>query len=478
MAASKAEVEGAPLVVQRQEADGATKPFTPIPFSQPLPAEIIDIVIEFLLLKEEAPHAWIIEAKHPSLRTNIIRLVCRAWNQRVLSNPFLWTRFFFKLNADKPDWLRAQIEVGELQMSRCGDHGLHLRIGGGGRPLKESADSVQMFISFIRRSSDRWASINITGSAFTWLFSSLLVGPGGARTRWCTLRASNVSRCPLTPPRHRVCYMPATHFPSLQDIYLYEAGYSILSWDLPWSQLRHLSFVRDRANLSESIHVFGQCVNLESLALNARHCDGDTNPPHSSVVLPSLRSFKVNLEDCDQTLLTNILPYLVFPRLQSLELHESWPSFETPPDWTALYSLLQIIENSKCDVQDLQVYLSEGGGIVYWEPALNDLLQRTQKTLRKLLVDGVGLTGSFLQDFQPDCLEDFVVMEWQLEAENELTRGLVRWLRNQKRREGAMERLQKMERTFYCDDNDLVASGRWKVLEEEQREEQEGRDSH
>ena len=445
------------------------------PFPQPFPTEVLNIIMEMLLLKKGPPKLWVAKIKRRYLRKNTIRLVCRTWNQLVTSNSALWTQFAFYLDADKLDRLQVQTEMAELQMSRSGNHGLHLYIGGQGHALKKSAESVKQFMSFIQQSSDRWESIDIFEDAFAWLFESLLVGPDGTSTRWNNLRALTASWCALIWDGDLT--LPASHFPSLQVIHMNRQNYRVLSWDLPWQQLRDLSIESETSNLGEDLHTLRQCVNLERLALTARHSSGNATPPNSSVVLPSLLSFELTLEDCFQTLLTNVLPYLVLPRLQSLELRESWPRFKPTPSWTSLYALLQIIENSKCDLQELQVYLFEEEGAAYRGPALRALLQRTQQTLRKLVVEGFGLTSAFLHDFEPELLEDFYVKECLPEEEDEITRGLVRWLRIQKQREGATERLRRMETTFYCDDKNLVDSDQWKALEEEEwKKEQEERE--
>ena len=472
MVEPKPQIEEELSLLQNENAENDTTSFTLLnnltPFSRPFPPEIVDIIIEFLL--DEIPIRWTTDDGLPVPETTSARLVCRAWNQQIVSNPALWTRFFFKLDAGKLDWLRTQTEMGELQMSRSGNLGLHLYIIGQRDALDTSVQIVQSFISFIQQHLHRWESITTAGWVFGWLFAPLLVGPDDGRDQRSPLRTLNDSHCRQI--ENNGSNPPESHFASLQSIRLCEPGNAVLSWNLPWTQLRDLSFTGKSSDLSQHLHILGQCVNLESLALKAEYChEGiDRSPTQTSVVLPSLQSFKLSLEDSYQRyLLRYILPRLVFPRLQSLELYESRANDHPPPHGTALYVLCQMVENSRCNLQELQVYLHDDeDGSVHQEPGLIALLKRTQHTLRKLVVSSVGLGGAFLQDFDPERLEEFVVQEWLDASEAELTRSLVLWLRNQRQREGATERLQRMRTAFYHIDRELVPRDQWKKLFEEE----------
>ena len=462
----KAETEGSPPVLENQEAEQATNPFTLQPFSQPFPPEIINTIIE-ILLNDEPPSPWTSEDDFPALHITPIRLVCRAWNQWTVSNPALWTRFFFKLEAGKLEWVQAQTKIGEIQMSRSGNHGLHLYISGWGSASEDSAASVEPFISFILQSSDRWASINIFGIAFEWLFASL-VGPDGTRTRWSTLHTLNVSYCSLVSDGE--LSLPTSHFPFLRAIHIHKTYDRVLSWKLPWTQLTHLTISEDTRSLNENLQVLSQCTNLESLALIAKPYDDETSPLWTRVVVPNLSNFKLAITFADQrSLLEDVLPRLVFPRLRSLELHESCVDLEAPTDSSPPIQLLcKIVENSECELQLLHLHLlDESRRPPQHESALSALLQRTQRTLRTVVLDGIGFTGSCLRGFQPECLEDFVVQDLFPEIEDKMHLNLARWLRSQIRREGGRERCQKMKTTFHSQDEDFAVCQEWKRLEEE-----------
>jgi len=411
---------------KKQEAEQATLMNALSPFPRSFPPEILDTAIEFLLL-DEPPSAWTSKDDNPYLQTTTIRLVCRTWNSLVLSRPVFWTRLFFKLEAHEEKWLEPQTRNGKLRMSRCGDHGLQLYISGDVTMVDWGEQSVKSFISFIKQSSDRWTSLNIWGSSYASFFALILADSNGVRTQWGSLHTLNVADSSLIEEDDLI--LPSSCFPLLQAIEL-NLGWSdaVLSYNLPWSQLTQLSFQGRTDELDEHLTTLSQCINLESLTLTSEEHHEIDSTPGDKVVVPSLRSFKLIAADCSQSLLTNVLPRLILPRLQSLEFVERFSSGSDTP----LHALCQIVDGSRCELQDLQVRLLERGS-PHQERALGALLQRTRHTLRTLVVEGVGLTGKFLEDFKPERLEDFIFQESLLDAEPDSS--LARWLRNQMQKE-------------------------------------------
>ena len=489
------ETEGAFIMLEGGESVhssvASTRQKTFAPFPRPFSTDMINMIIESVILDDDLPYPWTIRDEIPILQIAILRLVCREWNRRIINKPVFWTRFFFKLDVYELDWLQDQIENGELQMTRTGDCGLSLYIADQTPSrLTSSVPVVQSLMAFIQRFSDRWTSMNVSGSDLMWLMDPLLFRQKAPRTQWSNLRKLSLDGYSLSDVFSTT--PPASNLPSLQTVILGKTDDPVLKWGLPWSQLTHLSIAGDIEDLGKDLPVLGECVNLESLTLALSSSNEDEEEvldPFAFVLyardvyIRSLVSLRFIIDGCKFPILIDVLPRFILPRLESLEIRESWPLLREPPYRTSLHAMRRVIYQSRCNLQRLVIcFVDHHVEAAYHEEVLGALLQETQHSLRILDLEGEGFTGTFLKDFQPEQLERFFVTDWVNKPETVLTPRIDWWIMNQAKREVASAGLSSLnvelcyaskEREFIFYHWDIKDGEEWEQEVEQIEEEEE-----
>ena len=462
ISALREKIEATRCLLKEQEERLATLLLwnTKTPFSQAWPPEIIDEVIEHLLSDYSGGF------EQQAIQRGQIRLVCRTWDHLVLSKPALWTRFFFQLGPHCRRSLRARLQACELQLPRSLDQGLQFFAEGTKIGSKDKS-ILNSFASLMRNSSTRWTSITLSGWALYPLLQRLFSKSykGNTVYRWSSLHTLSMSGC--GPGDEDRIDLPPERFPALRALHFTDIALELFVWKLPWAQLKSLHFKTDTTHLSIHLEVLGQCVNLEDLEFTSVEGSLAPHATRPEIELPSLLSFKLIAYDAHQSLFEQVLPRLILPRLQSLEICDGWTSTEDQSR-AFVEALCQIVEQSRCNLQSLR-FFTDGEWIQapIHEPSLAALLHKTQTTLRKLVIRSIGVTGRFLRGFDPDNLEEFVMLEELTLGAPEAETELAWWLDQQTKREGGKERCQRMKTTFYRQNRNALASERWKLLEME-----------
>jgi len=466
----KSKIEATRLILERYEIELASLNLwnANTPFSRPFPPEIIDSALKHVLLDPKLG-----QGEEQALQRTAVRLVCRDWNSMIISKPAFWTKFFVQVNMGHRLQLETQLRTYAMQLPRTLDEGLHFTADGGIYgldPSDEHDSKVDSLISLVRESSPRWSTIDISGLAFNGLASSLFARPESRKTHWNSLRTLSVSSgCRLGSDNSQID-LPPNRFPLLEAIYLPYTTQPLLRWNLPWSQLKHLSFETYTDHLNECLSVLGQCVRLETLKLIT---EGDAAMDRGDLprmTLPSLLSFQLEVDQAHYSLFTGILLRLTLPRLQSLEICDRWSTNKTK-SCVVLQTMRMILQESKCELQSLYLYSdildpedAESPVVTVDEPTLGALLHDVQNTLRKLTISVVGLTGEFLRGFEPECLEEFDFRDCLPPAVLMAEGELVGWLEQQMRREGGRERCRRMKTTLHREDTDYTPSNQWYEL--------------
>ncbi|KAJ7707238.1 hypothetical protein B0H16DRAFT_1438827 [Mycena metata] len=303
-----------------------------------LPNEIVsEIFIHFLPVYPHPPP--IIGRSSP----NVLGQICRKWREIAFGTPTLWRAISLSLRNGKR--LDQKLRLLELWLKRSGSCllSIYMAMGDDIRPVFDS------FIQAIAAHSGRWEHVR--------LYSPINPFPIDAHLpflRTLTTFGSADGALGADSLVGAIHAAPLLH--SLPNAPLLR-NLAVLFWRdrslflYPWSQLT----VFDGYFMSPH-----QCVDVLAHASNLVYCNFDVCMEHNNVLeisrritAPCLETFILRVWT-DYKLSCSFLDIFTLPALQRLQVAEPLLGRKSAPD-----SLKSLIARSGCDVQKLDLYITE-----------------------------------------------------------------------------------------------------------------------
>ncbi|KAJ7720923.1 hypothetical protein B0H16DRAFT_1792201 [Mycena metata] len=325
-----------------------------------LPNEIIsEIFIQFLPVYPEPPQ--IIGRSSP----NVLGQICRKWREIAFGTPALWRGITLSLRNGKR--LDQKLRLLELWLKRSGSCLLSINMALG-EDIKPVLDS---FIQAIAAHSGRWEHVQIYSPINPFPFDAplpflrtLATFGSAAGALGADSGVNTINTAPLLHP------LPAA--PLLRNLAVLVWRERSLSF-YPWSQLT----VFDGSSILPH-----QCVDVLAHASNLVYCNFNVCVEHNvpkisrRVTAPCLETF-ILLVWTNYKLSWSFLDIFTLPTLQRLQVTERLLGRKSAVD-----SLKSLITRSGCDVQKLDLYITESR-------ESPDLYRHAFPTARSLVFDDI-----------------------------------------------------------------------------------------